>query len=267
MFVNLISKCAILLGIASRRVAVHCVSVVVASTASIPMTALAQDSGWRHTLSPYLMAASLDGSSGVGPLDVNVDLGPSDIFSNLDFGAMLAYRGETENWAVMADFIYMKLGASDTSQNGLVYGRINLDQTIFQADVARRLSDHWEVTFGARYWDVETALLLRGQGPVGTEIRADTGESWIDPVIGVRFDYPFNPQWALLGKADVGGFGIGSDSTWQTSLGLRWQFSDNMSTALIFRYIDVDYESGSGASRFALDVAEYGPGLGLSFSF
>ncbi|HET6564264.1 MAG TPA: hypothetical protein VFG52_02525, partial [Xanthomonadales bacterium] len=212
--------------------------------AALPHLATAQDSGWRHTISPYLMAAAMDGTSGVGPVNVDVDLSASDIFSNLDFGAMLAYRGETENWAVMTDFIYMKLGASKTSQQDLVYGRINLDQTIFQLDVARRLSEHWELTLGARYWDVENALLLRGQGPVGNEIRADAGESWIDPLIGVRLDYPFGEKWSLVGKADYGGFGIGADSTWQASAGLRRQFSDSISAALIYRYIYVDYESG-----------------------
>jgi hypothetical protein len=252
-----------------------CLAVTGWVLACLPLVASAQandqasdqSSGWRHSFSPYLMAATMEGTSGVGATNVDVDLSPSDIFSNLDFGAMLAYRGETDNWAVMTDLIYMKLGASKTSEQELLYGRINLDQTIFQVDVARRLSPHWEITAGARYWNVKNAVLLRGLGPVGAEVRASASDSWMDPVIGLRLDYPLGEKWSLLGKGDYGGFGIGADSTWQASLGLRREFSDSLSAALIYRYIAVDYESGSGPSRFALDVSESGPGLGLSFSF
>jgi opacity protein-like surface antigen len=234
---------------------------------ALPVAVLAQDDGWSHTVTPYLMAAHMDGTSAVGQLDVDVNLSASDIFSNLDFGAMLAYRGETEDWAVMTDFIYMKLGASKTSESDKLYGRMNLEQTIIQLDLARRLTDHFEITLGTRYWDVTNALLLRGQGPIGSEIRAEAGESWFDPLVGFRFSHPISDSWVFLGKGDIGGFGIGSDFTWHASVGASWLISDSMAMSLLYRYIDVDYESGSGPSYFALDVAESGPGMGFSFRF
>lgn len=236
-----------------------------------PVMASAQagsgSSGWRHTLTPYLMAATLEGTSAVGQNEVDLNLSASQIFSNLDFGAMLAYRGETDDWAIMTDLIYIKLGASKTSEREQLYARLNLDQTLVQVDAARRLSPNWEVTLGARYWDVENSILLTGLGPITSPTGGSAGDSWVDPVVGVRFATPIGEKWALIGKGDYGGFGVGADSTWQASLALSWKFSERLRSSLIYRYISVDYESGSGASRFALDVTQSGPGLGLSFSF
>ena len=232
-----------------------------------PAIGESQEGQWNHTITPYLMAAHLEGSSGIGGLNADIDMNASDIFSNLDFGAMLAYRAETEDWAVMTDFIYMKLGASQTSAGENLRTKVNLEQTIAQLDVARRLSEHFELTLGARYWDVDTTVQLTGLGPIGIDVRAQAGDSWIDPVLGLRFTYPFNDTWTLLGKGDIGGFGIGSDFTWHATVGLNWATSERISVTLLYRSIAVDYESGTGASRFALDITEAGPGMGVSFKF
>lgn len=232
-----------------------------------PAVGQSQDGQWRHTVTPYLLAAHMDGSSGIGELNADIDLDASDIFSNLDFGAMLAYRGETDDWAVMTDFIYMKLGASQTNANENLNVRVNLEQTTAQLDVARRLSEHFEITLGARYWDVETTLQLTGLGPIGIDVRGKDGDSWIDPVVGLRVFYPFSDKWAFLGKGDIGGFGIGSDFTWHATVAVSWAVSESIAVDFLYRHIYVDYESGSGASRFALDITEAGPGVGLSFRF
>lgn len=249
-----------------KRSSISIVPVVVLALAW-PAFGHSQEGQWKHTITPYLMAAHLEGTSGVGGLNADIDLNASDIFSNLDFGAMLAYRAETENWAVMTDFIYMKLGASQTSAGENLRARVNLEQTTMQLDVARRLSEHFELTLGARYWDVDTTVQLTGLGPIGIDVRGQAGDSWVDPVLGLRFTYPFNDRWALLGKGDIGGFGIGSDFTWHATVGLNWATSDRISVTLLYRYLAVDYESGSGASRFALDISEAGPGMGVSFKF
>lgn len=232
-----------------------------------PTDGHSQDGEWRHTITPYLMAAHMDGTSGIGPLTADIDLDASDIFSNLDFGFMFAYRGETDDWAVMTDFISMKLGASQDSANGILNARVNLDQILAQLDVARRLSEHFEITLGARYWDVDTKLTLTGLGPAGTQVSGKAGDSWIDPVVGLRVAYPFADNWTFLGKGDIGGFGIGSDFTWHATVAVSWAVSERIALDILYRHIYVDYESGSGASRFALDITEAGPGLGLSFKF
>jgi len=41
-------------------------------------------------------------------------------------------------------------------------------------------------------------------------------KDWVDPFVGVRGCFHFNERFYLVGKADVGGFGVSSDLAWQT---------------------------------------------------
>jgi hypothetical protein len=47
----------------------------------------------------------------------------------------------------------------------------------------------------------------------------------------------------------------------------RWRATDSADVVASYRYLDVDYEDGSGADLFVYDVATSGPGLGVTFRF
>ena len=51
-----------------------------------------------YVLAPYLMFASMDGTSVVRGREVEVDVSPSDIFENLQFGAMGYFGTRKGNW-------------------------------------------------------------------------------------------------------------------------------------------------------------------------
>jgi len=42
----------------------------------------------------------------------------------------------------------------------------------------------------------------------------DGSESWVDPLIGSRIGLGLTDRWTIGGEANVGGFGVGSDFTW-----------------------------------------------------
>ena len=56
------------------------------------------DSGWSNQGLIYLLGPALDGTSGVGPFDTDVDLSAGDVFDNLDSAFLGMYRGEGERW-------------------------------------------------------------------------------------------------------------------------------------------------------------------------
>jgi len=53
---------------------------------------------WGYVLAPYLMFASMDGTSKVRGREIEVDVSPSDIFENLQFGAMGYFGTRKGNW-------------------------------------------------------------------------------------------------------------------------------------------------------------------------
>jgi hypothetical protein len=50
---------------------------------------------------PYLMFANMNGQVGLGELpDADINPSASDIFSNLQFGAMLYFEANNNKWAI-----------------------------------------------------------------------------------------------------------------------------------------------------------------------
>ena len=68
-------------------------------------------------------------------------------------------------------------------------------------------------------------------------------------------------------RGDVGGFGVGSDFAWQAFPYLGWQFAQWGSLQAGYRWVDMDYETGSGANRFKYDMLYRGPQVGITVRF
>jgi hypothetical protein len=68
-------------------------------------------------------------------------------------------------------------------------------------------------------------------------------QSWGDPVLGARFRPNLNKGSFVSLKGDAGGFGAGSQLTWQVYTGVGKQSKDIYSLLLGYRYTDVDYRN------------------------
>jgi hypothetical protein len=74
---------------------------------------------------------------------------------------------------------------------------------------------------------------------------------------------PLAERWSFVGYADVGGFGVGSDVTYQTIVGVNWQLSKTFATKFGYRYMYQDYAK----DNFVWDMAAHGFYLGLGIGF
>ena len=54
-------------------------------------------------------------------------------------------------------------------------------------------------------------------------------EGWFDPIVGARLWLPLAGSFSGILRGDVGGFGVGSDRTWQLGAHLRYAFSNSVS--------------------------------------
>lgn len=231
--------------------------------------ALAADEEWQHTVVLYGIGASIDGKAGIGSVSADVDVGFDDILDNLEFGAMLAYRGERGRFAVVADLIFMAL---EQKKNGLgplggAQAKVEADQLIVELDGSWAVTERLDAYGGLRYWELDTELDVVGGGPLGETLSADMTEDWVDPIVGLRYAMPLSEHWDFIVRGDIGGFGVGSDFTWHASAFANWQFSEHGSLLFGYRHMDVDYDDGSGSSRFRWDVGEGGPTVGFAWQF
>lgn len=238
-----------------------------AAVAALALVASAsvQAEGWKHEFAPYLWGAAMDGTAGIGGVTADVDVSFGDILDQLEMGFMGTYRATKDRYLLNFDAIYMGLGTTVRGPQGQLKADIDMDQTALEADAGYEAVDNLVVFGGLRYVDLSGKVAA--QGPLGVERSGHGGADWIDPVIGVLYTVPFNDEWSSTLRGDIGGFGIGSDFSWQIAATLRWQMSPTIGVVGAYRYIAMDYESGKNANYFKYDVASSGPALGMVFTF
>lgn len=232
-------------------------------TAAVPASAGAE--GWQHEFAPYVFFAGMDGKTAIGNVSADVDVSFGDIWDNLKFGAMGAYLGRKDRFFVQLDGIYMDLSADKTGPNGLVFGDVEMTQTMIEADAGFALTERIDLFAGLRYNKLDGDVSITG--PLNDKHSASEKEDWYDPVLGARYMHPFNEKWSAALRGDIGGFNFGSDFAWQVVASVRWQAAERVGVIAAYRYLDVDYETGFGASYFKYDMAVSGPALGVVFTF
>ncbi len=92
---------------------------------------------------------------------------------------------------------------------------------------------------------------------------ASLNERWVDPYVGFAGRYNLSKAWYLTGKADIGGFGIGSELTWQASCALGCQLTRSMFVETGYRYLYTDYNHGG----FVYDVSQSGAQITAGITF
>ncbi|HSD73437.1 MAG TPA: hypothetical protein VLB75_01630 [Steroidobacteraceae bacterium] len=236
--------------------------VTLAAGLTVGHAAMAQDAApdagdWKWDVTLYMLGASMDGTTGVEPLTADIDVGFDDILDNLEFGAMGRVRAARDPWSIGLDVIYMGLGASSDRPPS----DIDVDQTAIELSVGFRYNDYFESIVGVRYNDL--SVDVRFQGPLG--LQSSPSIDWWDPFLGANVRAPLGEKWSFCGRADIGGFGVGSELAWQIEALFDWRLSARTSFQIGYRWIDIDYEDDD--SGFIYDILTQGPQAGVTWRF
>jgi hypothetical protein len=233
-------------------------AVVALVTAGTPVPAVAQSAPdeWNVLVAPYLMGAAMSGTTTVRGLDVDVDLSASDIFSNLQFGAMGVVVARKGVWGFGSDLIWMALGTTVRDTN------VDFNQGAFAFYGLRQLSPAADVTFGLRVNTLQGELTFKGP-----DVTRNQDKSWLDPIAGITLRTQADHRAQLRLYTEVGGFGAGSDFTWQVFPTVSLRLTQNTSLDFGYRWLDLDYATGEGNEEFRYDVLTQGPVVGFGFRF
>lgn len=226
---------------------------------SSPAVSAVEPDKWTFDASLYGLAAGMDGTVGIGPLNAGVDFGFDRILDNLEFGMMGKMRLGYDRWALATDVIYMGLQATKNNVTA------EMDQWMVEPAISYRVSKYFEPLAGVRYNNL--GMEIRGPGILPASRSVQSTQDWWDPIVGANLGLPFGKGFSVNVRGDIGGFGVGSDFTWQAFPYFDWQFAKWGSLQAGYRWLDMDYESGSGSSRFRYDMLTQGPQLGFTFHF
>jgi len=217
---------------------------------------------WQFAIAPYLWAAGMDGTMTIAAFEQDIDVPFSDIIENLDLAFMGHFDMRNERWVLSSDLIFVDLEDSEDLTGGTVTAGVDL--TILEVAGGYRVSPAVALLVGARWVDMGASLGYTGE-IVNPD--ADAAKSWIDPLVGVNVFAPLSERWWLGLRGDVGGFGVGSELTWQAYADIGFKASHLVSIMFGYRALEIDYEDGDGLHFVGLDVLMSGPQLGVVFTF
>jgi opacity protein-like surface antigen len=245
---------------------------IIAVAATMPTFARAEQpsaDAWQFEATPYLWAAGMSGWSRVGARTptANIDVGFSDVWKALNFGAMGSFEARKGRWGIILDGIYVNLSkTSDPLLNGqLGTVRLKMAQTIFEAAGAYRVLDSpvtpVDVLAGVRYTYLHGDLSYSGGPLLPNGASRDNSTSWTDGFIGVRASYAFSEKWSIFGYADAGTGG--TKHSWQLIAGADYNFTKSIAAKVGYRIISMDYEQ----PNFLYNIKTEGFFTGVSIKF
>ncbi|HEV2565437.1 MAG TPA: hypothetical protein VGU19_10165 [Microvirga sp.] len=259
--------------------------------------ALPMPPSWSFRITPYGWLMALDGTQTVRGRSVKVDSSFVDIVEKSDTLVGLMGNVEARNgpFALYGDLVWSSIGFERndvrtrapapgiTTTVGRTVG-LDIQMAIAEVGAAYEVVRTGPLAFdihgGARYWHQEADLSLEvdrmiGIGDlelVGGRAFARSGSvDWLDPVIGARVRYAVAPGHELWLRGDIGGFGVGSDFSWQAIGAYGFEFGTyqgiSFSGVIGYRALYVDYVQGEGRQRYEFDMLQHGPVLGVSARF
>jgi hypothetical protein len=263
---------------------------------------------WTFSFTTYGWLSWVKGDLTVRGRELEVDATPKQIIDALDWSGIPVWMSYSEarlgKLTLFNDIVYSKLAASGSfarsAQGRLASSTLSgslqssYTQAVLELGAAYEVWSNGsqnaagvtaiDVLAGARYWyqEVEVSADLAGTLAAGGNIAgltisgsraiAKTGSvDWLDPVIGMRFRHQVAPGQKLTVRGDIGGFGVGSDFSWQAmatyDMRLLTAATHAVDAYLGYRALYVDYTKGSGDAKYQYDMLQHGPVMGLAVRF
>ena len=262
---------------------------------------------WRIKATPYMWALGTNGSLTVRNETVGADTTLIDAMTRSS-AFPIAFMGRIDanngRWSAYGDFAFVRLRFADSFLNlrsptadilvGLS-GSGHLRQTlgIGEAGVGYEFARFHQTTdtansftafdayAGARYGNMSATVDLRAFGVAGSQYLGEqqavvaqrnvTGRLWwLDPVIGLRMRYASGDRDRFELRGDIGGFGVGSNFSWQTYGGWSRDFEWNgvkFAGLIGYRALSLDVTKWANGRENGINQILHGPVTGVSFEF
>ncbi len=228
---------------------------------------ISADKNWHFIVTPYLWFAGVGGDIKVDQREANFDKSFGDIFTDLKFGVMATEEIRKGRIVFLSDQLYLKVGndkivpvegfpagSNVTARNNTFFW----DNEIGYRGVA---TSHFnlDATVGLQYWYINAGLNANPPiDPSGKGIYGSVG--FVNPVLGLRTQALLFRHVTGFARANIGGYGIGSNLTGQVIAGIGFPVK-KVGIDLGYRRLYVDQSH----NRLSTQITMQGPFMGITF--
>lgn len=218
-------------------------------------------SGWQVSLTPYIWFAGAKADIGFRDQNIPVEAEFKDVLENLKMAFLMHAEATNGKWIVMGDIVYMKITKEGSIELLSLSPELTMKQTIGELAGGYTLLNSEDKFFidgfaGLRYFEVDNVIETANRDLLDRTINTT------DPILGLRLRTA-SEKWHGSLRADIGGFGIGSELSWKSNLLAGYQFSETFTLYGGFQVYGLDYEK----DNFSMNVTSAGFALGFNFEF
>ncbi len=195
---------------------------------STPAQRLRDPEGWFLEVAPSFWITGLDLNLDLKntPNHIDTDL---NMFDDANGGGQIGFDAMRTDWGFWMTASYVRINGNVNSNQG--QGALDFENAT--AEIALTLlweGPSLEYFLGGRWQWLDMDLRL----PNNPQESADT--SWFEPFVGARWKNQIGDTVRIYLRGDLGGFGVGSDLTWNLYGMFQFQLSETWS-------IDVGYRA------------------------
>lgn len=219
---------------------------------------------------PYAWITGLSGDSSPFKRAPTLDIEKSfsDVFHDLRAAAFINTWARRDRYVLNSDLLYVNTRESEVVGGLPLVGAAEgtVDTRLFMASLqgGYRVYDSEQASMdalvGLSVWDIRTRAHLT---TAGRTKHHQESFSWVDPTIGLRAFYRFTPELSTQAQVHLGGFDVGSRMSYQATLTLNYDLSDNFSVAAGYKMLNVNYRR----SGHVFDTRMSGPVIGLTWRY
>ncbi|WP_333835322.1 hypothetical protein [Rubrimonas sp.] len=237
-----------------RSIATLCATLAATAAAAEDWDFIVSAYGWFPAME---IDATIDRPGGSVSADVSTSA--TEILDALNFGLFGTAEARRGRLGLFGDMFYTDLGVSETGPLGERQS-VGSNLFIFTGAGAWRL---WEeggsfidAFGGGRFVSLDSTVTAGSRS-------ASKSTSYAEPIIGARVGHAATERVTLNASANIGGFGVGSEFTWEAYAGGNYAFTERVSAELGYRYLSIDYENDGKE----IDMQMFGPFTALVFKF
>jgi hypothetical protein len=170
---------------------------------------------------------------------------------------MLAVELREGPFGAFVDYMHVPLRTSITTRNVFFNGgtaKLTIDTATvdFLYRPIAQPSQSLDIGLGVRPWGVSTDLSLNSGLLPGTS--SQSGGSWADPLIVLRYHHELGSGFGLTAYGDVGGFGVAAHLDWQVMGTIDYTAAPWIDLHLGYRSLNVDYTTSKHDVGFDLNM-------------